>query len=178
MAATRRFTQAEEEYLRTFRPTTSTPSNAPSAPHRLFSATPQQRLTYTPVWPATQSGPPPLMLPIQPAPMAPFPVPPTPVMLLVALPAVPPQHFGYAPGGWCPMPNYYPAPVQPYLISYLPGPWPPYQKYHAGPYGHSEEDSEMAKPDKFTGRDPSKLHPFVVSCIMALNSQPCKFATD
>src|SRR5882724_1485086 len=36
----------------------------------------------------------------------------------------------------------------------------------------------MAKPDKFTGRDLSKLHLFVVSCIMAFNSRPHKFATD
>ena len=36
----------------------------------------------------------------------------------------------------------------------------------------------MAKPDKFTGWDPSKLHPFIVSCIMAFDSRPCKFATD
>jgi len=36
----------------------------------------------------------------------------------------------------------------------------------------------MAKPNKFTGRDPSKLCPFIVSCIMAFNSWPRKFATD
>src|SRR5882724_8449879 len=36
----------------------------------------------------------------------------------------------------------------------------------------------MAKPNKFTGWDPSKLHPFVVSCIMAFDSQLLKFATD
>jgi len=36
----------------------------------------------------------------------------------------------------------------------------------------------MAKPDKFTGQDPLKLHPFIVSCIMAFDSQPCKFVTD
>src|SRR5882724_2590785 len=41
VATTCRFTQAEEEYLRTFRLMMSTPSNAPSAPHRFFSGTPQ-----------------------------------------------------------------------------------------------------------------------------------------
>ena len=178
VATTRRFMQVEEEYLHTFRPMTSTPSNAPSAPHRLFSATPQQRPTYTPVWPAVQSGPPPPMPPTQPAPSAPFPVPAAPVAPQVALPAVPPQHFGYAPGGWGPVPNYYPAPAQLYPISYPPGPWPPYQQYYAGPQGHGEEDSKTAKPDKFTGRDPLKLHPFIVFCIMAFDSQPHKFATD
>src|SRR5882724_3425661 len=133
---------------------------------------------YTPVWPAAQSGPPPPMPLTQPATLAPFPVPPAPVTPQVVLPAVPPPHFGYAPGGWGPMPNHYPAPAQPYPISYLPGPWPPYQQYYAGPQGHGKEDSEMAKPDKFTGREPSKLRPFIVSCVMAFNSRPRKFATD
>jgi len=105
-------------------------------------------------------------------------VPPAPVTPQVALSAVPPQHFGYAPGSWGPVPNYYLAPAQPYPIGYLPGPWPPYQQYYAGPQGHSEEDSETAKPDKFTGRDPSKLFPFIVCCIMAFDSWPHKFATD
>src|SRR5882724_12773255 len=63
-AATRMFTQVVEEYLHTFRPTTLTPSNAPLTPHRLFSAAPQQQPTYTPVWPAAQSGPPPPMPPM------------------------------------------------------------------------------------------------------------------
>src|SRR5882724_11413228 len=55
---TRMFTQAEEEYLCTYRPTTSTNSNSPSTPHCLPSVAPQQRLMYTPVWPGAQSGPP------------------------------------------------------------------------------------------------------------------------
>src|SRR5882724_6475666 len=45
VAVTHRFMQAEEEYLHTFRPTTSTLSNAPSTPHHLFSAAPHQRPT-------------------------------------------------------------------------------------------------------------------------------------
>jgi len=36
----------------------------------------------------------------------------------------------------------------------------------------------MAKPDKFTGWDPSKLHPFIISCIMAFDSRPHKFVTN
>src|SRR5882724_10411703 len=172
------FTQAEEEYLRTFRPTTSTPSNAPLTPHRLFSAAPQQRPMYTPVWPAAQSGPLPPMPTIQPAPSAPFLVPPIPVAPPVAPPAAPPQHVSYTPGGWGPMPNYYLAPMQPYPTSYPLGPWPSYQQHYTGPQGNGEEDSEMAKPDKFTGQEPSKLRPFIVSCVMAFNSRPHKFATD
>src|SRR5882724_5423512 len=43
------FTQVEEVYLHTYRPTTSTHSNSPSTPHRLPLVSPQQRLTYTPV---------------------------------------------------------------------------------------------------------------------------------
>src|SRR5882724_4585755 len=126
------------------------------------------------------------MPPTQPAPLVPFLVPPVPVAPPgppfqappVAPPAVPPQHFSQPPGGWGPMPNYYLAPAQPYPISYPPGPWPPYQQNYTGPYGHGNEDSEMAKPHKFTGRDLSKLCLFVVSCIMAFNSRPRKFATD
>src|SRR5882724_1071468 len=76
---TRMFTQAEEEYLCTYRPTTSTNSNSPSTPHCLPSVAPQQRLMYTPVWPGAQSGPPPPMPQTQPAPSAPFPMPPAPV---------------------------------------------------------------------------------------------------
>src|SRR5882724_3052656 len=141
---------------------------------------------YVPAWPAVQSGPPPLMPPTQPAPLAPFPGTPVPVIALglpfqappVTPPAVPPQHFGYPPGGWGPIPNCYPAPAQPYLIGYPLGQWPPYQQYYAGPPGHGEEDSKLAKPDKFTSWDPSKLHPFIVSCIMAFDSQPHKFVTN
>src|SRR5882724_8591480 len=108
-------------------------------------------------------------------------MPPTqtaPAATPVTPPMAPPQHFGYPPGGWGQLPNHYPAPVQPYLIGYPLGPWPPYQQYYAGPQGHSEEDSEMAKPEKFTGQEPSKLCPFIVSCVMAFESRPHKFATD
>jgi len=37
---------------------------------------------------------------------------------------------------------------------------------------------KLPNPNKFTGRDPSQLHPFIISCIMAFNSRPHKFATD
>src|SRR5882724_7641786 len=94
---------------------------------------------------------------VQPAPSAPFPVPHAPVAPPFSPPAAPPQ---------------------PYPVGYPPGPWPPYQQNYTGPYGHGDEDSETAKPDKFTGRDPSKLRPFVDSCIMAFDSRPRKFATD
>src|SRR5882724_11650532 len=80
-------------------------------------------------------------------------------------------------GAQCPI-TIQPLHNHPYLIGYPLGLWPPYQQYYAGPQGHGQEDSEMAKPDKFTGWDPSKLCPFIVSCIIAFDSQPCKFATN
>jgi len=46
------------------------------------------------------------------------------------------------------------------------------------PQGGFDEDSETAKPNKFTGWDPSKLCPFIVSCIMVFNSRPHKFPTN
>ena len=130
----------------------------------------------TPAWPTTQLVLLPLMPHTQPAPPALFPVPPMHVMPPVPVPpvtppAAPPQYFSYLPGGWGLMPNYYLASAQPNTISYPLGPWPPYyQQYYAGPHGHVEEDSETAKPDKFTGQDPSKLCPFIVGCIMAFDS--------
>ena len=76
------------------------------------------------------------------------------------------------------MPNYFLAPIQLYLISYPPTLWPPYQQYYAGKQGTLDGDYETAKPDKFTGQDPLKLHPCIVSCIMAFDSRPHKFVTD
>jgi len=173
---------AKEEHLCTFQPTTLTVSDAPPAPYHPFPATPQQWLTYVSAWPAVQLGPPPLMALTQPAPLAPVLVPPALVVPLVppfqAPPVAPPQHFGYPPGSWGQMPNYYPAPAQPYLIGYPPGLWPPYQQYYTGHPGHGDEDSETAKPDKFTGQEPLKLRPFIVSCVMAFDSWPRKFVTD
>jgi len=56
VATTQRFTQVEEDYLRTFWLMTLTTSDAPPAPYHPFPAAPQQQLTYLPVWPAAQSG--------------------------------------------------------------------------------------------------------------------------
>jgi len=168
VAATQRFTLEEEEYLRMFWPMTSTASHPPPAPFHPIPAAPQQQLNYVPTWSAVQSGPLPLMPLTQAAPAA------TPVAPPMALP----QHFGYPPCSWGQMPNYYLAPAQPYLISYPPGLWPPYQQYYTGHPGHGDEDSETAKPDKFTGQEPLKLRPFIVSCVMAFDSWPRKFVTD
>src|SRR5882724_3645361 len=123
--------------------------------------------------PAPMPAPP---MPVVP-PMAFYQVPPAPMPAPpVAPPVAPPQFFGqaYLPGGWALMPNYFLSPAQPYLISYPPGPWPPYQEYYVGQQGHVDEDSEMAKPNKFTGWDPLKLHPFIISFIMAFDSRPHK----
>jgi len=65
-----------------------------------------------------------------------------------------------------------------YLIGYPPAHWPQYPPYYAAPQGGFDEDSETAKPNKFTGRDPSNPCPFIVSCIMVFDSRPHKFATD
>ena len=161
--------------MHTFRPTTSTANNPPPAPFHPFLAAPQQRPIYMPTWSAMQSGPLPPMPPTQAATVA------TPVAPPMAPPTASHQHLGYPPGSWGQMPNYYPAPAQPaqpYLTSYPPGLWPPYQQYYAGPPSHSDKDSETAKPDKFTGQEPLKLCPFIVSCVMAFDSWPREFVTD
>src|SRR5882724_9346811 len=179
----------KDEYLRTFHLT-----------RRGTRASLQLCPTYVPPWPPVQLGPLPPMPSAQPAPMAPAPVPLVPVAPPQAFypappvaplqviypvppgapPAMPPQVVGqgYPPGWGAPMPPYGHAPVQPYLNAYPPAYWPPYLPHYAAPQGGFNEDSEMAKPDKFTGWDPSKLHPFIVSCVMAFDSRPCKFATD
>src|SRR5882724_10514352 len=172
MAATQRFTLVEEEYLLTFQPMTSTANNPPPAPFHPFLAAPQQQPIYVPTWSAAQLGPLPPMPLTQAAPAA------TPVAPPMAPPMAPHQNFGYPPGSWGQMPNYYPAPAQLYPISYPLSPWQPYQQYYAGPPSHGDKDSETAKPDKFTGREQSKLCPFIVSCVMAFDSQPRKFVTD
>jgi len=118
----------------------------------------QQRLTYAPAWPAAQLGPLPLMPPTQPAPVVPAVAPP----MVPPQPSVTPLQLGQ-------MPNYYPAPAQPYR-SLSTGPVATLPAVLCRAPGHGNEDSETAKPDKFTGREPSKLHPFVVSCIMAFDS--------
>jgi len=99
---------------------------------------------YVPAWPATQLGPPPPMPSTQLTPPAPFPVPPSPIM--PPAPVAPPQYFGYPPGSGGPMPNYYPAPAQPYLISYPPVLWPPYQQYYPGPHGHVKRILKWPNP--------------------------------
>src|SRR5882724_455306 len=158
--------------------------NTPQVPNPPFPAAPQLRPTYVPTWTTEQLGPlPPIPL-AQPVPMPPFPMPPVPVrpfpQALSALmsappvtpPVAPPQFFGhpYPPGGWGLMLNYFQAPAQLYPISYPPGLRPSYQQYYVGQHGHIEEDSEMAKLNKFTGWEPSKLCPFLISCIITFNS--------
>src|SRR5882672_12310426 len=77
-------------------------------------------------------------------------------------------------------------PLQPAPATYAPAQWPlypqapwaPYLPYYPYQQNGNEEDSETARPDKFTGWDPSKLCPFITCCVMAFDSQPRKFATD
>jgi len=114
---------------------------------------------YVPAWLTALLGPLPPMPLTQSAPPAPFPVPPTPVMPPCQHPQSYHQRHHHStlvtPWWLGPMPNYYLAPAQPYPNSYLLGPWPPSQQYYAGLHGHIKEDSETAKPKKFTGQDPS-----------------------
>src|SRR5467141_3437220 len=77
-------------------------------------------------------------------------------------------------------------PLQPTPATYVPAQWPSYQQAPWAPYppyypyqqNGNDEDSETARPDKFTGRDPSKLRPFIICCVMAFDSRRRKFATD
>src|SRR5467141_5116841 len=62
--------------------------------------------------------------------------------------------------------------------SYPQAPWAPYPPYYPYQQNGNEEDSETARPDKFTGWDPSKLRPFIICCVMAFDSRPHKFTTD
>jgi len=169
-SVTRMLNPVEDEYLRTFHLTPQGTRNSLQPPALIA---PQPRLTYVPPWPPAQLGPLPPMPSAQPAPMAPAPVPLVPVAPPQAFypappvappqvvypvppgapPAVPPHVIGqgYPPGWGAPMPPYGHAPVQPYLNAYPPAYWPPYLPHYAAPQGGFDEDSEMAKPDKFTG---------------------------
>ena len=76
------------------------------------------------------------------------------------------------------MPPYFQAPTQLYPIGHPPAQWPQYPPYYTAPQGGFNKDSETTKPDKFTGWDPSELHPFIISCIMAFDSRLHKFVTE
>src|SRR5882672_7370838 len=121
---------------------------------------------------ALSSRTPPVGLPPSPYP-APVGAPPS---IGQAYPPVGPPPFQYA--------TLYP--LQPAPVAYAPAQWPPYPPAPWAPYlpyypyqqGGNNEDSETARPDKFTGQDPLKLHPFIICCVMAFDSCPRKFATD
>ena len=58
-------------------------------------------------------------------------------------------------------------------------PYPYYIVQQAAPPPiQNDGDSEAAKPDKFTGKDPRKLRSFISSCIMYFNNKPFKFKND
>ena len=76
------------------------------------------------------------------------------------------------------MPPYFQASMKPYPNGYPPAYWPQYPLYYAAPQGGINKDSETSKPNKVTGWDPSKPHPFIVSCIMAFDRRPHKFPTN
>ena len=67
---------------------------------------------------------------------------------------------------------------------FAPNPWyPPYPYQYPHPYqfqqpATGDTDSNVTKPDKFTGKDSQQFRPFLASCIMAFNNKPRKFQTD
>jgi len=121
----------------------------------VFPRSPPAATDVHPSLASAQLGPPPPMPQHSQHPWQPFPMPTAPVAPPSALPAAPPQNIGYAPGGWCPMPNYYPHPRNRIQSVTLRAHGHPISRTTWGPYGHGDEDSETAKPDKFTGRDPA-----------------------
>ena len=91
----------------------------------------------------------------------------------------PPPFIGqaYPPVGGLPVQPYALAPPQHPFAGYPPPQWPQYPPYYLALQGSYEGDSETAKPEKFMGREPSQLRPFIISCIMAFDSRPRKFMT-
>src|SRR5882672_5309017 len=100
--------------------------------------------------------------------------------------APPPIGQGYPPIGQPPVQHPEPYLLLPAHVAYPPAPWPlypqapwvPYLPYYPYQQGGNDEDSETARPDKFTGWDSSKLCPFIICCVMVFDSQPRKFVTD
>src|SRR6266481_6619305 len=56
-------------------------------------------------------------------------------------------------------------------------PYPYYVIQQAAP-AQGDGNSDRAKPNKFTGKDPRKLWPFIMACIMVFNNKPQKFRND
>src|SRR5882724_8310550 len=104
---------------------------------------------------------------------------PTPHVLVMPL-MVPPPFISqaYPPVGGPPVQPYALAPPQHPFAGYPPTQWPQYRPYYLASQGLYEGDSETAKPEKFMGCEPSQLHPFIISRIMAFDSRPRKFATE
>src|SRR5882724_6480929 len=195
----REWTARELDYLREQGATPRTPG--PPKP-------PVPAPPYIPLWPPTRSAPtapgPPPQTPSVATPHHGYPVPPAPMPthhVPVAPPAPMPTHHvpvtppmapppvpgpAYPPVGGPPIQPYAPAPPQHPFAGYPPPQWPQYPPpqwlqyppYHGAPQGSYDGDSETAKPEKFTGREPSQLRPFIISCVMAFDSRPRKFATE
>src|SRR5882724_8631222 len=179
------WTARELEYLQQQGATPHTPS--PPKP-------PVPAPPYIPPWPPMCSAPTvPMLVPRTPLVALPhhgYPAPPAPMPthhVPVALPMAPPPFPGqaYLPVGGPPIQLYVPAPPQHPFAGYPPPQWPQYPPpqwlqyplYHVAPQGSYEGDLETAKPEKFTGWEPSQLRPFIISCVMAFDSRPRKFAT-
>src|SRR6266481_7434412 len=50
--------------------------------------------------------------------------------------------------------------------------------HSAGSPAQGEGDSDAAKSNKFMGKDPQKLWPFITACIMVFDNKPQKFRND
>ena len=130
---------------------------APSGPNQ-FGRAPMPINTFTQI-PTLPSGPVPQSCP---HPRPPFP------------------HIGALPNG-PPGPPRPPRPPGPPPADG--GPWPqpgfPWNPYYQFPFPYPQAipdgDSDVAKPDKFTGKDPRLLQTFIVSCIMVFDNKPHKF---
>jgi len=174
VSMTWRFMLAEKEYLCTFHLTTQIMHNAPQVPNPPFLAAPQPQLMYVPAWPTAQLGPLTPMPLTQPAPPAPFPVPP---LLLCPLCQYPQSHHQWhhhstsvtplAAGARCPT-TIWPLHSHIQLVTH----WVCGHPISSTTQGRMVmlKRIQTAKPDKFTGQDPLKLHPFIVSYIMAFDS--------
>src|SRR5882672_4991487 len=121
-----------------------------------FAAPPPVGQVYPP------AGPPPFQYPAPPVGQGYPPVRQPPVQYPAPYP-LPPAPAAYPPAQWPPYPQ---------------APWAPYPPYYPYQQGGNDEDSETARPDKFTGRDASKLCPFIICCVMVFDSRPRKFVTD
>src|SRR5215471_1897450 len=104
--------------------------------------------------------------------MAASPATQSPVVRHLFAPGVNPAPRTSAPPPRFSPPERPPVPTQP--TDSFPSQYP----YPFDPRMFDEGDSDVAKLDKFTGKDPRKLRSFVASCIMMFDAKPRKYSSD